>query len=256
MTPPARILRLRVEPLTRAAFAPFGEVIEAAAATDRYAINSGTTERFHDLARIDASREDGRPVLSIFRAQPRQLPFTVTMLERHPLGSQAFVPLSRLPYLVVVAADPAAEPRAFLARDGQGVNYHAGTWHHPLLALEAVSDFLVIDRAGPGNNCDEVELAASFTIETVRRPVDRNGRPVSVGDRVRVLSLSGDWFDQLPEDERTDVASMIGEIFPVDDIDEWGQAWVGKGWPDEAAGTWRGHTVALEAAEFEWVASS
>lgn len=158
------IVTLTVEPLTRAAFAPFGDVIEAGSAASHYAINTGTTTRFHDLAAIDTTREGGRPVLSLFRAQPRELPFAVAMLERHPLGSQAFVPLSQRPYLVVVATDPAALPRAFLARDGQGVNYHAGTWHHPLLALQAVSDFLVLDRAGPGNNCDEVELSTSYRI--------------------------------------------------------------------------------------------
>jgi ureidoglycolate lyase len=155
---------LRVETLTREAFAPFGDVIEAASAAQTYAINAGTTTRFHDLARIDADRDGGRPVLSLFRAQPRALPFAITLLERHPLGSQAFVPLSQRPYLVVVAEDPVGTPRAFLARDGQGVNYRAGTWHHPLLALDEVSDFLVIDRAGPGNNCDEVELSEKFTV--------------------------------------------------------------------------------------------
>lgn len=157
-------VRLVAEPLTRAAFAPFGDVIEAAAASQSYAINAGTTQRFHDLATIDTTREHGRTIVSLFRAQPRELPFAVRMLERHPLGSQAFVPLSPRPYLVVVATDPSATPRAFLARDGQGVNYRPGTWHHPLLALEAVSDFLVIDRAGPGNNCDEAQLPAPYSI--------------------------------------------------------------------------------------------
>lgn len=155
---------LPIEPLTREAFAPFGDVIEAASAARTYAINAGTTTRFHDLASIDTEREGGRPLLSLFRAQPRELPFAVTMLERHPLGSQAFVPVSKQPYLVVVAEAPDAVPRAFLARDGQGVNYRAGTWHHPLLALGEVSDFLVIDRGGPGNNCDEVVLATAYEI--------------------------------------------------------------------------------------------
>lgn len=155
---------LGAAPLTRAAFAPFGEVIEAAGAASAYAINAGTTTRFHDLATIDAARDGGRPVLSIFRAQPRELPLRLRLLERHPLGSQAFVPLGPQPYLVVVAVDPASPPQAFLARDGQGVNYFAGTWHHPLLALQAVSDFLVIDRAGPGNNCDEVELPTEYLL--------------------------------------------------------------------------------------------
>lgn len=148
---------LAVEALTAAAFAPFGDVIEAGSARDAYAINDGTTQRFHDLARIDVG-DDGRAIVSLFRAQPRVLPIVIGMLERHPLGSQAFVPLDpALRYLVVVADDP-ARPRAFLAAAGQGVNYRRGTWHHPLLALDRVSDFLVIDRAGPGANCDEVML--------------------------------------------------------------------------------------------------
>lgn len=152
---------LAVEPLTREAFAPFGDVIAAADATRHFTINAGNTERYHDLARIEPG-PDGRVIVSIFRGQPRMLPFRVEMMERHPLASQAFIPLSGHPYLVVVA--PAGDPptvanlRVFLARPDQGVNYAIGVWHHPLLALGAVSDFLVIDRAGPGHNCDEVEL--------------------------------------------------------------------------------------------------
>jgi len=113
-------------------------------------------------SRLQAS-QDGKLIVSIFRGQPRELPFAVTMLERHPLGSQAFIPLGHQPYLVVVApAGEAPEPdtlRAFLAQPGQGVNYAKGLWHHPLLALNEISDFLVIDRSGPGNNCDEITLA-------------------------------------------------------------------------------------------------
>lgn len=159
---------LRVEPLTREAFAPFGEVIEASDAVRHFTINAGNTERYHDLARIEPGPE-GRVIVSIFRGQPRALPFTVTMMERHPLASQAFVPLSGRPYLVVVA--PAGEAprvdtlRVFLARGEQGVNYAPGVWHHPLLALEAVSDFLVVDRAGPGHNCDEVLIDSPGFIE-------------------------------------------------------------------------------------------
>jgi ureidoglycolate lyase len=152
---------LAVEPLTREAFAPFGEVIEASDAVRHYTINGGNTERYHDLAHIDPGQE-GRAIVSIFRGQPRALPFRVEMMERHPKASQAFIPLSGRPSLVVVApagAAPAAKDlRLFLARADQGVNYAAGVWHHPLLALEAVCDFLVVDRAGPGPNCDEVRL--------------------------------------------------------------------------------------------------
>lgn len=152
---------LVVEALTRAAFAPFGEVIAPDDDARHYPINQGTTERYHDLAQVDVSAENGHALINIFRGQPRPLPFEVRMLERHPLGSQAFVPLGRFPYLVVVAPagelDPAAL-RAFLAVDGTGVNYARGTWHHPLLALSEVGDFLVVDRGGAGHNLDEREL--------------------------------------------------------------------------------------------------
>jgi ureidoglycolate lyase len=158
---------LTVKPLTAAEFAPFGELIAAESAAARYAINEGSSIRFHDLARIDTDSAGGRPVLSLFRAQPRALPFAVRMLERHPLGSQAFIPLdpgSR--YLVVVAADDLI-PQAFLASHSQGINLHSGVWHHPLLALDRVSDFLVIDRGGPGENCEERRLQAGWMIASL-----------------------------------------------------------------------------------------
>jgi ureidoglycolate lyase len=155
--------RLEVEALTPEAFAPFGEVISPAAARTVYPINEGTSQRFHGLAHVDCV--EGAPILSIFRAQPRVLPFAIEMLERHPLGSQAFVPLSKAPYLVVVASDPGVTPRAFLARDGQGVNFFRGTWHHPLLALDAESDFLIVDRDGGGDNCDEASLAQAWLVD-------------------------------------------------------------------------------------------
>jgi len=160
-------MRLVIEPLTHAAFAPFGDVIEASDAVKHFPINAGNTERFHDLANLDAG-EDGRVIVSIFRGLPRELPFTVPMMERHPKGSQAFVPLSGRHYLVVVArpGEPptASDLRCFLATAEQGVNYAKGVWHHPLMALDAVSDFLVIDRSGPGNNCDEVLLSPQAQI--------------------------------------------------------------------------------------------
>lgn len=153
--------KLPVERLTAERFARFGDVIAAEAARQHFAINGGNTERYHDLARIETDPQ-GRPLISIFRGQPRELPFAVALLERHPLGSQAFMPLGAQPYLIVVArAGDAPAPddlRAFLAQPGQGVNYAPGVWHHPLLALNEVSDFLVIDRGGPGNNCDEITL--------------------------------------------------------------------------------------------------
>ena len=160
---------LPIEPLTAEAFAAFGEVIEAGSAKSVYAINEGTAMRHHDLAHVDTASEGGRTLISLFRAQPRSLPFELRRVERHPLGSQAFVPLDpQQAYIVVVCSDPSQPPRAFLARDGQGVNYRAGTWHHPLIALDQVSNFLVIDRGGPGKNCDEVDLLQTWVIETAR----------------------------------------------------------------------------------------
>jgi len=147
--------------LTAEAFAPYGDVIEASDRVQIMPINYGQTTRFHDLARIDVTDEGGRAITSIFRGKPLEPPI-LKIVERHPLGSQAFVPLSGRTYLVAVAPagdfDP-AKLTVFRAAAGQGVNYAKGTWHHFLLPLEAESDFLVIDREGPGQNLDELELS-------------------------------------------------------------------------------------------------
>lgn len=154
---------LAIEPLTREAFAPFGDVIELEGAK-QIPINLGTTIRYHDLANVDVADEGGRTLVNLFRGQPRALPFEITMMERHPLGSQAFIPLNDKPYLVVVA--PAGELdeskiRAFVTSGWQGVNYAKGVWHHPLLALGEVSDFIVVDRGGDGLNLNEQDLRES-----------------------------------------------------------------------------------------------
>jgi ureidoglycolate lyase len=149
---------LKARPLTREAFAPFGDVIETDGAR-HYPINNGTTERFHDLASVDVGAGDGRPLISIFVGQPFVPPARIGMMERHPLGSQAFMPLDNRPYLVAVALsgpdDRPGEPAVFLATGEQGVNYAPNTWHHPLIALEAESRFLVVDRGGEGTNLEE-----------------------------------------------------------------------------------------------------
>jgi len=152
---------LKIEPLTRSAFASFGDVIEMADA-HHYPINQGFTERFHDLARIDTGTEGGETIVSLFRSQPRAFPFAITFVERHPLGSQAFYPLQNRDWLIVVAeADvpPSARTlRAFRATGRQGINYARNAWHFPLLVLDRDSDFLVVDRKGPGHNLEEVTL--------------------------------------------------------------------------------------------------
>jgi ureidoglycolate lyase len=147
------------EPLRADAFAPFGDVIEASDQAEVLPINYGWTTRFNALT--DVVVGDGRAILSIFRSRPLTPP-VLKVFERHPLGSQAFMPLQGRPFLVAVAPPgpfDAARVRVFRAGPTQGVNYARGTWHHFLLALEAESDFLVVDREGPGENLDEIELA-------------------------------------------------------------------------------------------------
>jgi ureidoglycolate lyase len=147
---------LRLEPLTAAAFAPFGQVIEARGA--HQLINDGDAERFHDLAQIDTAADGGRTLVNIFRARPHALPLKLKLVERHQLGSQLFMPLSRQRFLVVVSAagpaPPAEQLRCFLACAGQGVNLARGTWHHPLLALDTGGDYLVIDRGSDADDCE------------------------------------------------------------------------------------------------------
>ncbi len=161
---------LPIKPLTRAAFAAFGDVIETDGAR-HFEINNGSTTRFHDLARVDVEAEGGHVLVNIFRARPLPMPLTIAMVEKHPLGSQAFVPLEAAPFLVVVAPpSDTVEPddlRTFLAEAGQGVNYAPGVWHHPVIALGRETDFLVIDRGGPGDN-----LAEFFFDEREQRIVD------------------------------------------------------------------------------------
>ena len=151
---------ISVEPLKRETFAQFGEVIEAEGAF-HYGINNGTTERYHALAAADVTSSGGAPIISIFEGEPFSVPITIKMMERHPLGSQAFMPLSGEPFLVVVAEDDGpsnpTRPRAFLASPRQGVNYARGVWHHPLLSLNTISRFLVVDREGEGENLEEFQ---------------------------------------------------------------------------------------------------
>ncbi|MBO3761188.1 ureidoglycolate lyase [Ciceribacter sp. L1K22] len=157
---------LIIRPLTAEAFAPFGDVIEARPDTMRL-INGGTTERFHALATPDVVGDGARVIINIFRGQPRSFPYEIGMMERHPLGSQSFSPLNGRPYLVAVSPDESGKPgkpQAFLARGDQGVNYRRNTWHHPLIAVGEVSDFLIVDRDGPGHNLEEFFFDAPFTI--------------------------------------------------------------------------------------------
>lgn len=152
---PPRTMDIIIEPLTSETFAPFGDVLEAVGEPDRI-INQGLCGRFHDRARLDLG--GGRAGISLFRAEPRALPYRLEMVERHPLGSQAFIPMSLDPFLVVVAEGQDAVPgriRAFLTTPGQGVNLLRNAWHGVLAPLRAPGLFAVVDRIGEGANLDE-----------------------------------------------------------------------------------------------------
>lgn len=161
------MLELKAEPLTPEAFASFGDVIDTRT-SEWYPINAGRTRRYHDLAAVEALGEGASTLISIFVSKPVKLPLTLDFLERHPLGSQAFMPLHEERFLVVVAPmgdviDP-TEVRAFVTDGRQGVNYRPGTWHAIQSVLEREGEFLVVDREGQGNNCDEYMLAVRVSL--------------------------------------------------------------------------------------------
>lgn len=144
-------------PLTKTAFAPYGDVVEMDGAPHVVA-NQGFAERCDALASINVAADGGSPNISMFVATPRPFPIVIKLMERHPLGSQLFFPLQDRPWLVLVCSDPGDVTtfRAFTASGRQGVNYARNIWHHPLLVLDRDSRFLVVDRGGPGNNLEEI----------------------------------------------------------------------------------------------------
>ena len=154
-------MQITPQPLTVQAFAPFGDVIEARDST-AISINQGTARRFHDLAAMDVAAEGDHVLVNIFRASTYPVPLMLKMMEKHPLGSQLFMPLADNAFLVAVAPPSDAvqvdDIVVFAAQGGQGVNFRPGTWHHPLLALDQQQDFLVVDRGGKGENLIEQGL--------------------------------------------------------------------------------------------------
>ncbi|MBL4916102.1 ureidoglycolate lyase [Szabonella alba] len=153
-----RILHSR--PLTPQAFAPYGDVIETG--SDYRLINAGLCQRHNDLARLDFG--DARAGISIFSAEPRALPYTFDLIERHPEGSQAFLPMTQYPFLVIVADHPGATPLAFITNGAQGINLARGTWHGVLTPLHAPGLFAVVDRIGPTPNLEEHRFATPYEV--------------------------------------------------------------------------------------------
>jgi ureidoglycolate lyase len=149
------------EPLTHEAFAPFGDVLDATG--DFRLINAGLCQRHHDRARLDFG-DGGRAGLSIFLAEPRALPYSFDLIERHPEGSQAFLPMTADPFLVIVATSPEAQPKAFLTNGAQGINLNRGTWHGVLTPLSAPGLFAVVDRIGTTPNLEEHRFTDPWTV--------------------------------------------------------------------------------------------
>ena len=163
------VISLRPEPLTSERFAPYGDVIEASLDKSN-AMNEARFQRFDDLCNVDLG--DGDVAISIARCRtPTSLPLCIEMVERHPLGSQAFVPLTPSRMVVVVAPPgesvEVSQLRAFVSNGRQGINYHRGTWHMPLIALDAGQEFLVIDRGGKEFNCEQHMLDETVMLEAV-----------------------------------------------------------------------------------------
>ncbi|MEX0284484.1 MAG: ureidoglycolate lyase [Paracoccaceae bacterium] len=153
-----------VEPLSAVAFASFGDVLDCAGEPDKI-INQGLCGRFHDRARLDFG--DGKAGVSLFQAVPRQLPYQLEMMERHPEGSQCFIPMSLQPFLVIVAPDRDGRPdypRAFATAPGQAINFHRGTWHGVLTPLHAPGLFAVVDRIGEGDNLEEFWFDRAYLV--------------------------------------------------------------------------------------------
>lgn len=161
-------ITLLAQPLTREAFSPYGEVVETRRDTPN-AMNAARFERFDNLCNVDLMN-DGPVAVSIARCLvPTSLPLTLEMVERHPLGSQAFVPLSPCKMVVVVAlageSVTSASLKAFVSNGRQGINYHRGTWHMPLIAFAEGQEYLVIDRGGSEANCEEHILSDAVLLQ-------------------------------------------------------------------------------------------
>lgn len=153
-----------IQPLTAAPFAPFGDVLALKPQPDKL-INQGLCGRHHDLALLNFA--GGRAGISLFDAQPRSLPYTLEMVERHPDGSQAFIPMSQTSFLVIVAPDMDGKPGlplAFETAPGQGINLYRDTWHGVLTPLHSPGLFAVVDRIGPGINLQEHWFDTAFTV--------------------------------------------------------------------------------------------
>lgn len=164
---------VRAAPLSVEGFAPFGDVVSAGLRAGT-AANQGTAVRFDRCARLETSRPGAPPNLAVFRSTPQDLPLPVRLLERHPCSSQAFLPLVCSRFLVIVA--PAREDgapdlerlQAFVAGPGQGINYHRGVWHHPMVALDTPAELAMLAwEDGSAQDCEEHRFDAPHALVDV-----------------------------------------------------------------------------------------
>jgi ureidoglycolate lyase len=158
-------IAITAQPLTAEEFAPFGDVLDVSGAPDKI-INQGFCGRYHDRAQMDFGPE-GRAGISLFKAKPRTLPYVLDLMERHPDGSQAFLPMSLDPFLIIVAVDDGGKPgvpQAFVSAPGQGINFYRNTWHGVLTPLHEPGLFAVVDRIGETPNLEEVWLNPQYVV--------------------------------------------------------------------------------------------
>ncbi len=162
--------RLKLKPLTQETFAAFGDVIQTRGHRPEE-INYGQTRSYSGLAQVDAGDREGTAMVHIYRSRPISLPFRVEVMEYHPLGSQAFIPLHHLPFIVLVAPPShtlhSKSIQAYITDGKQGINLYKRVWHHYQLSLDEICDYLVIDRGGPGENTVEQRLEKPLIIEEI-----------------------------------------------------------------------------------------
>jgi ureidoglycolate lyase len=158
-------MTISTKPLTAEAFAPFGDVLDVAGAPDKI-INQGKCGRYHDRADLDFG-QNGRAGISVFKAEVRSFPYALEMMERHPEGTQAFLPMSMDPFLITVANDDGGKPGmplAFVSTPGQGINFHKNVWHGVLTPLHEPGLFAVVDRIGETPNLEEFWLSPQYVV--------------------------------------------------------------------------------------------
>ena len=150
------MINLIIKPklISKENFKKFGDMITTSGIKP-LEINDGYAKRFDGIANLNTKKDNGESTISIFSALKRSFPMKVDMMEKHPLGSQAFIPMKETVFLAFVAPE-GDEPdlnkiESFIVPNGIGVNYNAGVWHFPLIATEDMN-FLVVDRLGDGDN--------------------------------------------------------------------------------------------------------